>query len=176
MSEEEKRNETENGATQASEIPVEGKETELQSCIGRLQRLQAEFENYKKRTARDIGAWEERVADQVILDFTTPYENLERAFRSYASDQNVEPFVSGVEQIFAQFAQLLDQHGVERIPSVGAPFDPALHEALLTAPSEEEKNMIIEEFSPGYRRNGRVLRPSKVTVSQGPAQVEEEQE
>lgn len=173
MSEEEKRDETENGATQATDGAIEEASDELQSCIDRLQRLQAEFENYKKRTARDIVTLEERVADQVILDFTTPYENLERAFRSYASDQNVEPFVSGVEQIFAQFAQLLDQHGVERIPSVGAPFDPALHEALLTAPSEEEKNMIIEEFSPGYRRDGRVLRPSKVTVSQGPAAQEE---
>jgi molecular chaperone GrpE len=173
MSEEGKRNETENGATQAPEGGIEEASDELRSCIDRLQRLQAEFENYKKRTARDIETLEERVADQVILDFLTPYENLERAFRSYASDQNVETFVSGVEQIFAQFARLLEQRVVERIPSVGAPFDPALHEALLIAPSEEEKNMIIEEFSPGYRRNGRVLRPSKVAVSQGPAAQEE---
>jgi molecular chaperone GrpE len=173
MSEEGKRNETENDATRAAEGGIEEASGELQSCIDRLQRLQAEFENYKKRTARDIETLEERVADQVILDFLTPYENLERAFRSYASDQNVETFVSGVEQIFAQFARLLEQRVVERIPSVGAPFDPALHEALLIAPSEEEKNMIIEEFSPGYRRNGRVLRPSKVAVSQGPAAQEE---
>ena len=173
MSEEEKHDETESRPAQANDGAIEEANDELQSCIDRLQRLQAEFENYKKRTARDVVTLEERVTDQVILDFTTPYENLERAFRSYASDQNVEPFVSGVEQIFAQFAQLLDQHGVERIPSVGAPFDPALHEALLTAPSEEEKNMIIEEFSPGNQRNGRVLRPSKVTVSQGPAVQEE---
>lgn len=173
MSEEEKRDETRNGAAQATEGGIEETSGELQSCIDRLQRLQAEFENYKKRTARDIETLEERVADHVILDFLIPYENLERAFRSYASDQKVETFVSGVEQIFAQFARLLDQRGVERIPAVGAPFDPALHEALLTAPSEEEKNTIIEEFSPGYRRNGQVLRPSKVAVSQGPAVQEE---
>ena len=173
MSEEGKRNETENDATRAAEGGIEEASSELQSCIDRLQRLQAEFENYKKRTARDVETLEERVADRVILDFLTPYENLERAFRSYASDQNVETFVSGVEQIFAQFARLLDQRDVERIPAVGAPFDPTLHEALLTAPSEEEKNTVIEEFSPGYRRNGRVLRPSKVAVSQGPVVQEE---
>jgi molecular chaperone GrpE len=173
MSEEGKRNETENDATRAAEGGIEEASGELQSCIDRLQRLQAEFENYKKRTARDVETLEERVADRVILDFLTPYENLERAFRSYASDQNVETFVSGVEQIFAQFARLLDQRNVERIPAVGAPFDPTLHEALLTAPSEEEKNTVIEEFSPGYRRNGRVLRPSKVAVSQGPVVQEE---
>jgi molecular chaperone GrpE len=164
----------EDSAVQPTEISAEEKGNELQSCIERLQRLQAEFENYKKRTARDIATLEERVADQVILDFLTPYENLERAFRSYASDQDVEPFVAGVEQIFAQFAQILEQRGVERIPAVGDPFDPALHEALLTAPSGEEKNTIIEEFSPGYRRHGRVLRVSRVTVSQGPAAQEEQ--
>jgi molecular chaperone GrpE len=104
----------------------------------------------------------------------TPYENLERAFRSYASDQNAESFIAGVEQIFAQFARILEQRGVDRIESIGAPFDPALHEALLVAPSEEERNTIIEEFSPGYRRDGRVLRASKVSVSQGPAAQEEQ--
>ena len=174
MSKEDSRAEIEDSAVQSTEIHVESKETELASWIDRLQRLQAEFENYKKRTARDIVTVEDRVVDQVILDFLTPYENLERAFRSYASDQNVESFVAGVEQIFAQFAQILEQRGVERMPSVGVPFDPALHEALLVAPSEEGKNTIIEEFSPGYRRNGRVLRASKVTVSQGSAAQEEQ--
>ncbi len=174
MSEEKKHDHVEEQAEAPSEAPVEEGATELASCIDRLRRLQAEFENYKKRTARDIATLEERVVDQALLEFLTPYENLERAFRSYADDQNVEAFVAGVEQIFAQFARILEQRGVERIPSVGDPFDPALHEALLAAPSEEEKNTIIEEFSPGYRRDGRVLRASKVSVSQGPAAQEEQ--
>jgi molecular chaperone GrpE len=174
MSKEGRHDEIEDPAVQPTEIPAEENGNELQSFIERLQRLQAEFENYKKRTAREIATLEERVADQVILDFLTPYENLERAFRSYESDEDIKPFVSGVEQIFAQFAQILEQRGVERIPAVGDPFDPALHEALLTAPSEQERNTIIEEFTPGYRREGRVLRASKVAVSQGPA-VQEEQ-
>lgn len=170
MSEEKKNHDR---VEEPAEAPVEQEATELSSCIDRLRRLQAEFENYKKRTARDIATLEERVVDQALLEFLTPYENMERAFRSYADDQNVEAFVAGVEQIFAQFARILEQRGVERIPSVGTPFDPTLHEALLAAPSEEEKNTIIEEFSPGYRRNGRVLRVGKVTVSRGPAVQEE---
>ncbi len=174
MSEEKKHDRVEEPVEAPTETPVEEGATELASCIDRLQRLQAEFENYKKRTVRDIATFEDRIVDQVLLEFLVPYENLERAFRSYATDQNVEAFVGGVEQIFAQFSRILDQRGVERIPSVGVPFDPALHEALLMAPSEEEKNTIIEEFSPGYRRDGRVLRASKVTVSQGPAAQEEQ--
>jgi molecular chaperone GrpE len=173
MSEEKKHDQVEEQAEGTTETPVEEDATELASCIDRLQRLQAEFENYKKRTAREIATLEDRVVDQVLLEFLVPYENLERAFRSYATDQNVEAFVDGVERIFAQFSRILDQRGVERIPSVGVPFDPALHEALLMAPSEEEKNTIIEEFSPGYRRDGRVLRVSRVSVSQGPAAGEE---
>lgn len=174
MIEEKRADRIEEPNVEPTEIPVEQEATETRSCIDRLLRLQAEFENYKKRMARDIEAWEERVTDQVLLEFLTPYENLERAFRSYAADQNAESFVAGVEQIFAQFARILDQRGVEPIESIGAPFDPALHEALLVAPSEEEKNTIIEEFSPGYRRDGRVLRASKVSVSQGPDAQEEQ--
>ena len=173
MSEEKKHDDVEEQVEATTETPVEEGATELASCIDRLQRLQAEFENYKKRTARDIATLEDRVVDQVLVEFLVPYESLERAFRSYATDQNVEAFVDGVERIFAQFSQILDQRGVERIPSVGVPFDPALHEALFVAPSEEEKNTIIEEFSPGYRRDGRVLRVSRVSVSHGPAAGEE---
>ena len=155
------------------ELPADEAVNELTSCIDRLQRLQAEFENYKKRSARDAAAIEERVEDRVLIEFLELYENLERAFVSYTSDQNAETFVAGVEQIFSQFSRIFEQRDVERIPAVGTPFDPALHEALLTAPSDEDKNTIIEEFSPGYRRNGRVLRASRVAVSQGPVAQEE---
>jgi len=157
------------------ETPAEAAPPEVASCIDRLKRLQAEFENYKKRSAKDVAALGERAEDDVLLDFLTPFENLKRAFVNYASDRDAEAFVNGVEQIFAQFNQILEQRGVERIEAVGSRFDPALHEALVTAPSDEEKNTIIEEFSPGYRRNGRLLRASRVAVSQGPA-PEEEQE
>ena len=144
--------------------------------IDRLQRLQAEFENYKKRTARDYALIEERVADQTILGFLGLYDNLERAFAGHATDRDTESFVAGIEQIFSQFSQHLEQLGVERIPGVGEPFDPAVHEALLSVRSEQAKNTILEEFLPGYRRTERVLRTSKVSVSQGPAPLEEADE
>ena len=157
------------------EGPADEVRDEIASYVNRLQRLQAEFENYRKRSAKDAAAIEERVEDRVLLEFLELYENLDRAFASYTSDRNAEAFVAGIEQIFAQFSRILEQRNVERIPAVGTPFDPALHEALLTAPSDEDRNTIIEEFSPGYRRNGRVLRVSRVAVSQGSA-VQEEQE
>ena len=151
-------------------------ENELRSTIDRLQRLQAEFENYKKRALREGSAYEQRVTDSVILDFLPLYDNLQRAFQSLSSNHDVDTFVAGVEQIFAQFRQVLEARGVEPIDTKKQPFNPVLHEAMLSVPSDVEKNTIIEEFMPGYLRNERVLRASKVSVSQGALLSEEEPE
>jgi len=151
-------------------------ENEISVYIDRLQRLQAEFENYKKRTAREYAAIEERVEDRTILGFLDLYDNLQRAFANHATDKDTESFVAGVEQIFGQFSQLLEQFGVQRIPTVGEPFHPAVHEALLSVESDQERNRILEEFLPGYQRGERVLRASKVSVSQGSAPTEEADE
>ena len=150
--------------------------TECRDVIDRLQRLQAEFENYKKRTMREMQQLDERISDRELLSILPLYDNLQRAFASYAADGDKASLIAGVEQIFAQFSQILDDKSVERISALGSPFDPALHEALLGVASDQEKNTILEEFSPGYTRNGRTLRPSKVAVSQGPASIEEEDE
>lgn len=149
---------------------------ELRATIDRLQRLQAEFENYKKRALRDSVLYEQRVSDRLIVDFLPLYDNLERAFQSFASNEDVDTFVAGVEQIFGQFKQVLESMDVERIDVTDQSFDPAIHEAMLSVPSDVQKNLILEEFTPGYMREERVLRPSRVSVSQGPALSEEEPE
>jgi len=173
-------NEPKDGAVPAERVEITSEDREgsngeaLASCIDRLQRLQAEFENYKKRTARETLSLEERISDRTIVDFLGLFDTLQRAFTSYTNDGNVESFVDGMQQIFGQFSQLLERLDVERLGAVGERFDPALHEALLCVESDEEKNTILEEFLPGYVRQGRVLRAAKVSVSQGPAPVEEE--
>lgn len=159
---------------QSAESKASEASSELRSTIDRLQRLQAEFENYKKRTLRDSVAYEQRISDLLILDFLPLYDNLERAFQSLSSNQDIETFVAGIEQIFGQFQQLLEAKGVTAIDIENQPFDPALHEAMLSVSSDVEKNTIIEEFMPGYTRDERVLRPSRVSVSQGPTLSEEE--
>jgi molecular chaperone GrpE len=151
-------------------------ENELHSTIDRLQRLQAEFENYKKRALRDAVAHEQRITDCVILDFLPLYDNMQLAFESLASNQDRDAFVAGVELIFAQFRQILESHAVHRMDVDNQPFDPALHEAMLCVPHPAEENMVIEEIMPGYMRGDRVLRPSRVAVSQGPSFGKEETE
>jgi len=169
--EHDEKTETEAATADRSTIQIE-----LQSTVDRLQRLQAEFENYKKRAARDAMVHEERMTDRVIVDFLPLYDNLQRAFHSLSSNGDHETFVEGIEQIFGQFQQLLEAKGVRRIETEHRPFDPELHEAMLSVPSDVEKNVIIEEFMPGYVRNERVLRPSKVSVSQGKPLSEEDPE
>jgi len=159
---------------QVEETASPNLEHELRSTIDRLQRLQAEFENYKKRSLRNSAVYEQRISDRLILDVLPLYDNLQRAFQSLSSNQDIETFMAGIEQIFAQFQQVLEAKEISPIETKNQPFDPALHEAMLSVPSDVEKNIIIEEFMPGYMREERVLRPSRVSVSQGPSLNEEE--
>ena len=157
------------------EEKIAQKDAEIASLVDRLKRLQAEFENYKKRIARDAVALEEQTVNQVILDFLPLFDNFERAFANFTGhDEDVHAFTEGMERIFAQFDQLLKQKGIVKIDAAGRRFDPARHEALLSVPSTKEKDLILEEFEPGYIRNERVLRPSKVKVSQGKIEAKEE--
>jgi molecular chaperone GrpE len=163
----------------SAKVPTEAtgcEPVETDVLVERIQRLQAEFENYKKRVSREASEREERVVDQFLLEILPLYDGLQLAFANYNRDQDAKAFVSGVERIFAQFEQILKGKATARIEAIGEPFDPALHEALLGMASEQEKNTVLEEFSPGYARNGRTLRPSKVAVSQGPSQAKEEEE
>jgi len=150
------------------------KEEEIRSHVDRLKRLQAEFENYKKRVLHEMANLEERISDREILYFLPLYDNLQRAFTSFSGNNDAQSFIEGIERIFAQFDEIFKQKGVSPIETIGSLFDPAKHEALLSVESDKERNEILEEFERGYLRNGRVLRPSKVKVSKGKTETEEE--
>jgi len=148
-------------------------EEEKRSFVDRLKRLQAEFENYRKRVQREMESLEERISDQEILDFLPLFDNMERAFISYSGNSDAGSFIEGIERIFAQFSQVLRHKGIAPTEVLGQRFDPAKHEALLSVESDEEENLVLEEFERGYLRNGRLLRPSKVKVSRGKPRMEE---
>jgi molecular chaperone GrpE len=137
----------------------------LEEYLERIKHLQADFENYKKRVARERAEWEQLVEDRTILKFLPIYDELERAFRSFNRNNDQESFIEGVEQIFAHFRAILEKEGVAPLVALGQPFDPAYHEALFTVESDGEPNIILEEFERGYTRWGRLLRPSRVKVS-----------
>ncbi len=146
-------------------MALEEKERQHKELIERLQRVHADFENYKKRVARENEEVFRRLEDALLVEILPIYDNFERAFRSFKKNNDKDSFIEGVERIFAQFHSFLESKGVQPIPAVGETFDPLLHEALITVETTEAGGQVLEEFERGYQRSGRVLRPSKVKVS-----------
>ncbi len=135
-----------------------------EELVAQLQRLQAEFENYKKRTEREFAAYKEVAMGACISALLPVIDNLELALKN-ATKEEKDGFYKGIELVYAQFLSILHELGVEEIKTEGR-FDPRLHEALLAEAHEgSEKNTILEVLQKGYRLKDRVLRTAKVKVA-----------
>lgn len=133
-----------------------------------LQRARADFNNYRKRVAREMGELRKRAAEDLIRDLLPVGDNLVRALE-HAEDRGGS-LAQGVEMVLRQFQEVLAGRGVAPIPAVGAPFDPNLHDALSQQPSDEYPDgTVLQEWERGYRLGDSVLRHAKVVVSSGPA-------
>jgi len=152
------------------------REQRLATYLDRLQHLQADFANYKKRVAREQQAYWQAAEDHLLQSILPIYDNLERAFRTLAKNNDKDSFIEGLEQVYSQFNSFLQRHEIKPLEVLGQPFDPAWHEALMSVATETEKpNIIIEEFERGYRRGERLLRPSRVKVTRRPISAEQRQ-
>lgn len=149
---------------------VDALSAERASLYDQLLRRQAEFENYRKRVERERSVLYQRGRDDVLLQFLPVVDNFERALESLESSEgDAEALRHGVELIHKQFKDALSKFGLEPVESVGQTFDPHLHEAVTTEPSDKHKeNTIIEEFQRGYRIGDKLLRPAKVKVASSP--------
>ncbi|MFQ5795115.1 MAG: nucleotide exchange factor GrpE, partial [Candidatus Bipolaricaulia bacterium] len=155
------------------EAELEERQRKIDAYVDRIQHLQADFENYKKRNRRDQQRFAEQLESRILLEILPIYDNLERAFRSYNHNEDKDSFVEGMERIFSQFSDFLTRKGVRPIETVGNRFDPAKHEALMTVETDQyEPNTVLEEFERGYYRSDMVLRPSRVKVSKRPVEVQ----
>ena len=132
----------------------------------RRVRLQADFENYKKRIEKDREADQRHASARVVQNLLPVLDNFERAIASSVGDESDSPLHQGVQLIFRQLLDELRREGLVAIDTVGEPFDPALHEAVAT---EEHPDLphqtIMEELQRGYTLNSRLLRPALVKVS-----------
>ncbi len=145
-----------------------------QEYVERIMRMQAEFENYRKRVTRDMASAQERATDSLILEILPLYDNVLRAvcLHQEPREENGSAVLEGLQQIERQFSQWLESKGIQPIAAVGDLFDPQCHEAVLTVSSDRPRNEVLEELEPGYFRYDRVLRPSKVSVSRGAKEEE----
>ena len=128
-----------------------------------LQRTQAEFENYKKRVDKDKAEFVKYAKGEIIQKILPTLDTFEIAFKS-TSDK--EKFVKGIEMVYAQLFSLLEAEGLKKIESDGKKFDPYLHEVMLKEKSDKEDGIILEELQKGYMLNDKVLRHTKVKVSE----------
>lgn len=126
-------------------------------------RLAAEYDNFRKRSQREkSSAWADAQAEGVLA-FLPVFDNLERALKQETTDQ---AYAKGVQMIMTQFKAVLEKLGVEEIPAVGEPFDPALHNAIMHVEDEAMgKNIIAEAFQAGFKLGGKVIRVAMVKVA-----------
>ena len=146
------------------EDPVEALQRERDEYLALAQRTQADFENFRKRAAREATAAGQRAKTGVVSGLFPVVDNLERALASAGEAE--EHLADGVRLVHSELLALLERNGVEQFDPAGEPFDPAFHEALSTRPAEDgDPGVVIDVVEKGYRANGSVLRPARVVVS-----------
>jgi len=146
---------------------VQKLKAERDALLDRLARLQAEFDNARKRSVREQQEFKEFAAADAIKTLLPALDSFERALQTPA--RQLEEFRSGVELIYKQLQDALQKLGVSPIPAKGQPFDPHQHEAIeLVETTDAPDHQVIEELQRGYKLKNRLLRPAMVKVASNP--------
>ncbi|MDP8285989.1 MAG: nucleotide exchange factor GrpE [Candidatus Electryonea clarkiae] len=131
-----------------------------------LLRLHAEFDNFKKRTAREYESLTKYANKRLISEMLPVIDNFKRAVDSADKVSNINDLKNGIKLVLKQFEDILKQNGLEEIGSDGTQFNPDKHEAVIQVETDEHpEDTVIEEVRTGYRLHGNVIRPSLVKVS-----------
>ena len=142
---------------------IEGLKTQVQEKEERALRLQADFENFRRRAAKEKEELSAVVTQGILKDMLPLLDNFERAMAAEAKD--IDSFKQGVEMIFKQFGEVLVKNGLEHIEVEGQKFDPNFHQAVMRVENPDlEDETIAQELQKGYMVKGRVIRPSMVQV------------
>ena len=156
-------------AEAAAEVdPTEALKQQLADANDRNLRLMAEFDNYRRRTAKEQLELIETANGKLLEKLSEVQDNFERAFASENKAQDLEAFEKGMQMIYNQFAKILTDAGLEQIDPTGAEFDPNMHEALMQQPSETvPEGHVVTVFQKGYKLKNKILKTAKVIVSSG---------
>ncbi len=165
--------------TQADDVndPVEAKvevdetqklQIEVADLKDKILRLYSEFDNFKKRTAKERIEITKTAGMEVIIQMLSVLDDFDRAQKSIAEAKDVNAIKEGVVLIHTKIKATLESKGLEEMKSIGTPFDTDLHEAItnVPAPSDDMKGKVVDELEKGYYLNGKVIRYAKVVVGQ----------
>lgn len=143
---------------------VQKQEAQINDYVDHLKRLQAEFENYLKRTEKERVQFIQGASERMIVKLLLVVDDFERALQQKDLPGQTR---KGLELMFKNLHKILDEEKVQPIESVGKKVDPYKHEVLLKSDSDNDEDIIIEELQKGYTMNGKVIRYAKVKVSTG---------
>lgn len=157
------------GAEPAAEpSPLEQLQAERDKLKDQLLRTAADFDNFRKRTRKELTDAEIRGREDLLKDLLPVFDNLERAMSHADAATDVQALADGLRMVSRQFLDTLGKLGIERVQSVGQPFDPAVHEAIQHLESADHPaGVVLTEVQAGYRQAERLLRPALVVVSKG---------
>ncbi len=154
------------------EAAPDPREQEIARLNDRLLRVVAEFDNYKKRVARDRAELTRTANEELLLEFLPVLDNLERALAAARKTDSTEALAEGVDMVLRLFQAVLERSGVKPIDSVGQPFDPNVHQAVAAVESAEGADQtVVEEVQRGYWLHTKVLRPAMVKVARAAARA-----
>src|SRR5918997_108891 len=146
------------------EEPLARAERERDEYLDLARRAQADFENYRKRAAREVAAAGQRAKSGLVRELLPVVDNLERALAS--ANEGEQHLAEGVRLVHSELIAVLERHGVEQFDPAGERFDPAEHEALSMRDQDgAESGLVLDVVEKGYRTNGTILRPARVVVS-----------
>lgn len=164
----------EDGETAKDESDTSDLQAEIQMLKNKLEeadnrylRLQADFDNFRRRTRIDIEAGEKYRAQKLAVELLPAIDNFERALKIEADNEQTKSLLQGMEMVYRSLVDALKKEGVEAIEAVGKDFDPNFHQAVMQGEDENYgSNVVTDEFQKGYMLKDRVIRPSMVKVNQ----------
>lgn len=149
------------------EVKVADLETQLEEKENRYLRLQADFDNSRRRAKLDFEAAQKYRSQSLISDLLPVLDNFERALNVETDNEQTKSVLQGMEMIYRSLLDAMKKEGVEPIDAVGKEFDPHFHQAVMQVSEEGyDSNIVVEEFQKGYILKDRVIRPAMVKVNQ----------
>jgi molecular chaperone GrpE len=154
------------GKPGTEDAALESKDKELKETYDRLLRTTAEFENYKKRMAREMDEFRKYANQSLLREMLSIVDHIELALQAAGGTESQKTIADGLNLTLKEILRILERFNVTPVEAAGKPFNPEVHEAILREPSDSlPENTIVREMQKGYMINGRLLRPSLVVVA-----------
>lgn len=157
----------ENGEIAALKEKIDELEKKLEEKENRILRLQADFDNYRKRVRNEIDSIKKYRSEALATELLGVIDNFERALEVEVKSEDGKALLQGVEMVYKSMLEAFEKEGIEAIEAVGKEFNPHEHHAVAQGSDDsKESNIVLEEFQKGYKLKDRVIRPSMVKVNQ----------